>query len=738
MQNSLVRAKFSRFIEYVLAALLICGSGSIQQVIYAPVLFIFYKMEQHVNAEKIIVHSNALAYYLKKILNNARKTRGMGLWCCMLLPLLIHIECVQFGNCSDWDGDGYFLLHAMVYSVFWASMAAYAMQCVRLWPVAIFGFATVCSFYVGSILVAVNRFFMNGILTVPDHFKLVTEPTSLWFGAALYIVHAISIYNISHWFKRSFTVGELCMVYQLLFYGLFRAAAAVTSVTVFENPILLMPKWTMLWTAVGVLHILLFRNDDIYELLLLIISNFTLIAYCTSVQCTVNAVQHLMMRILQQKFLILFWSFNVYATGMFLHKCQKMNITITTVHRKVFHLPVVMVGVSGLLVDPQLTYCVSALAFALLVIRAVCVTSVGSRIHEVIKIFGDNQDQGKLYLTPLYLFMAIFWPIWWYPVSSVDEIQLYHFSGIISVGVGDAMAAIVGSRFGCHRLNSNNPKSIEGLFANFISMLLLLGVFTFILGDPLKNDPFSILRAIVGCGWVAFFELHTGQMDNLILPLFFELLDIFYSYSILVRIAAACRIPKTAFSISTPMDPSKQAKLSPVPSLLSLRVVETPPAIKLRYRDASKYVIWPSHPLNANSTAIQRRDFVGSQPAIASSLHKSNTLKISSKPPWLDPTSHHRSFSGRFTSFRHTFNTGRSTSPASVPVVEVLPNSKNIEAKGRSLPTIPGCTFSRTLLPTTSISSLLVLLFACDFIQAQHWFTQTASLFKRYICIGHL
>ncbi|KRX97126.1 hypothetical protein T4E_8916 [Trichinella pseudospiralis] len=335
-----------RFIEYVLAALLICGSGSFQQVIYAPVLFIFYKMEQHVSAEKIIIHSNALAYYLKKILSNARKTRGMGLWCSMLLPLLIHIECAQLGNCSDWDGDGYFLLHAMVYSVFWASMAAYAMQCVHLWPVAIFGFATICSFYVGNILVAVNRFFANGIVTLPDHFKLVTEPTSLWFGAALYIVHAISIYNISQWFKRSFTVGELCLVYQLLFYGLFRAAAAVTSVTTFENPLLLMPKWTMLWTAVVVLHILLFRSDDIYELLILIISNFALIAYCTSVQCTVNAVQHLMMRILQQKILLLFWSFNVYATGMFLHKCQKMNITITTVHRKVFHLPVVMVGVS--------------------------------------------------------------------------------------------------------------------------------------------------------------------------------------------------------------------------------------------------------------------------------------------------------------------------------------------------------------------------------------------------------
>ncbi|KRY31926.1 Dolichol kinase [Trichinella spiralis] len=648
-----------RFVEYILAALLICGSGSFQQVIYAPILIIFYKMEQYVNAENILSHSNAMAYYLKNILNNARKTRGMGLWCCMILPLLIHIECAQLGNCSDWDGNGYFLLHTMMYAVFWASMAAYAMQCVQLWPVAIFCLSTFCSVSVGNIVVVVNLFFMNGIETIPDHFKLVTAPSSLWLGTVVYIVQALSLYNISRWFKRSFTIGELCLVYQLLFYGLFRAAAAITNVTAFENPLMLMPKWTMLWTAVVVLHILLFRSDEIFELVFLIILNFSLIAYCTSVQCTVGAVKHLMIRLLQQKYLFLFWSFNVWASGMFIRKCMKMNIPITTVHRKFFHLPVVMVAVSGLLVDPQLTYCVSALTFAFMVlieaVRALSITSVGNRIHQVIKIFGDNQDQGKLFLTPLYLFVAIFWPIWWSPVTAVDEIQLRHFSGIISVGVGDAMAALVGSRFGRHRMSKNSSKSVEGLFANFISMILLLFVFAVILDEPLKKDPLFIIRAILGCAGVALFEARTGQMDNLILP------------------------PKTAFSISTPMDPSKQAKLSPVPSLLSLRIVETPPAIKLRYRDTSKYLIWPSHPLNVNSTAIQRRDFVGSQPAIASSLYKSNTLKISSKPPWLDPTNHHhhhRSFSGRFTSFRHTFSTGRSTSPASVPVIEVLPDSK--------------------------------------------------------------
>ncbi|KRY22660.1 Dolichol kinase [Trichinella patagoniensis] len=650
-----------RFVEYVLAALLICGSGSFQQVIYAPILIIFYKVEQYVNAENILSHSNAMAYYLKNILNNARKTRGMGLWCCMILPLLIHIECARLGNCSDWDGNGYFLLHTMMYAVFWASMAAYAMQCVQLWPVAIFCLFTFCSVSVGNMVVVVNLFFMNGIETIPDHFKLVTVPSSLWLGTVVYIVQALSLYNISRWFKRSFTIGELCLVYQLLFYGLFRAAAAITNVTAFENPLMLMPKWTMLWTAVVVLHILLFRSDEIFELVFLIISNFALISCCTSVQCTVNAVKHLMIRLLQQKYLFLFWSFNVWASGMFIRKCMKMSIPITTVHRKFFHLPVVMVAVSGLLVDPQLTYCVSALTFAFLVlieaVRALSITSVGNRIHQVIKIFGDNQDQGKLFLTPLYLFVAIFWPIWWSPVTTVDEIQLRHFSGIISVGVGDAMAALVGSRFGRHRMSKNSSKSVEGLFANFISMILLLFVFAVILDEPLKKDLLLIIRAILGCAVVALFEARTGQMDNLILP------------------------PKTAFSISTPMDPSKQAKLSPVPSLLSLRIVETPPAIKLRYRDTSKYLIWPSHPLNVNSTAIQRRDFVGSQPAIASSLHKSNTLKISSKPPWLDPTNHHhhhRSFSGRFTSFRHTFSTGRSTSPASVPVIEVLPDSKRI------------------------------------------------------------
>ncbi|VDO92657.1 unnamed protein product [Soboliphyme baturini] len=38
-------------------------------------------------------------------------------------------------------------------------------------------------------------------------------------------------------------------------------------------------------------------------------------------------------------------------------------------------------------------------------------------------------------------------------------------------------------------------------------------------------------------------------------------------------------------------------RLSPAPSFLSLRFVETPNEIRLRYRDASKFLIWPEHPL---------------------------------------------------------------------------------------------------------------------------------------------
>ncbi|CDW54910.1 Putative phosphatidate cytidylyltransferase [Trichuris trichiura] len=51
---------------------------------------------------------------------------------------------------------------------------------------------------------------------------------------------------------------------------------------------------------------------------------------------------------------------------------------------------------------------------------------------------------------------------------------------------------------------------------------------------------------------------------------------------------------------------ANKVSLSPVPSLLSLRIVETPPEIRMRYKDAAKFLIWPTHQLNQVQTSSQQ------------------------------------------------------------------------------------------------------------------------------------
>lgn len=64
-------------------------------------------------------------------------------------------------------------------------------------------------------------------------------------------------------------------------------------------------------------------------------------------------------------------------------------------------------------------------------------------------IFIDGQDSRDLILTPIFLLAGMFLPLF------LDTTMLYsphwtlkqrHFSGVLSVGVGDSFAAIVGSR----------------------------------------------------------------------------------------------------------------------------------------------------------------------------------------------------------------------------------------------------------------------------------------------------
>jgi len=146
----------------------------------------------------------------------------------------------------------------------------------------------------------------------------------------------------------------------------------------------------------------------------------------------------------------------------------------STIHRKFFHLTASLVAVSGLLYDPSFLALSAHLVLQLFIVLEVFpphITALTehSPIHfiqylrshniwpwagamnEWMLIFLDAQDSTSLVLTPIYLVMGVFLPVLLNVPGSWKAVKPAHFAGVMSIGVGDSFAAIVGSTLGRHQ-----------------------------------------------------------------------------------------------------------------------------------------------------------------------------------------------------------------------------------------------------------------------------------------------
>ncbi|CDW54854.1 hypothetical protein TTRE_0000312401 [Trichuris trichiura] len=195
--------------------------------------------------------------------------------------------------------------------------------------------------------------------------------------------------------------------------------------------------------------------------------------------------------------LVAFWALNCAATFFYVRLCQSWGQPLTTVHRKFFHVTVTLVAVSGFLFDPVFTMISSWAAMNLLccALRALKVGKVGPAIDAVYGSFLDRQDCGFLILTPIYLLM--------------------HFSGVISVGVGDALASVFGYKWGRAKLPSSR-KTLLGLLMNVVGQIVstILTIYTLC-----SWDGEYAVRLLAGPWLVAMMEAYSVPVDNLVLPL---------------------------------------------------------------------------------------------------------------------------------------------------------------------------------------------------------------------------
>ena len=230
--------------------------------------------------------------------------------------------------------------------------------------------------------------------------------------------------------------------------------------------------------------------------------------------------------------------------------------------RKIYHILAILMFVPGTLWMPGMMCLSYGVAISVLLVlecaRSFAVRPVGATLHAFIMAHVDARDAGGLVCTHIYLLLGCALPAWlspkeaWYngvfsskftPVGEPLLVQLIPFAGIMALGVGDAAAAVVGTRYGRTKWTSGSKKSVEGSVAMLVAMLgfaaaLVWGMRAGDMGTGMAlrgrnsggggggNDGDGAVGTYWTAGKLVFatalcvaLEASTDQIDNLVLPL---------------------------------------------------------------------------------------------------------------------------------------------------------------------------------------------------------------------------
>ncbi|XP_076643641.1 dolichol kinase [Halictus rubicundus] len=191
------------------------------------------------------------------------------------------------------------------------------------------------------------------------------------------------------------------------------------------------------------------------------------------------------------------------------------NFQATTSIRKIFHILAVLVYIPGLIYEQTLLYFASGVIMGLFIflelVRYLRISPLGEILEQGFSVYVDEKDN-LISLTALYLLSGLSFPIWM-PSNNIPLVAL--FSGVLTVGVGDTTASIIGSKWGFHKWSHSN-KSIEGTLACIFSQVVLICALTFM---GYIYGYWLLLRVLSLCFAVSYVEAQTNQIDNLALPL---------------------------------------------------------------------------------------------------------------------------------------------------------------------------------------------------------------------------
>lgn len=225
-----------------------------------------------------------------------------------------------------------------------------------------------------------------------------------------------------------------------------------------------------------------------------------------------------------------------------------------TIRRKPFHLLGALVYFCGAIVDPIGLACASLALFLVFLLADYCRVErlpwLSPLVESVLRSFDDTGRSGGAFVWAHYsLLVSLSAPLFVELVNGGARVHIAALAGVVSVGVGDSMASLVGSVFGRHRWSESTRKTIEGSAAMFLSQLALLLVVSMTLCAEASPISALVASAVLSTFAEAVAARHDNELTTLVMYL--ALRSMISSTAILQRrpLLARARVRTDIFSV---------------------------------------------------------------------------------------------------------------------------------------------------------------------------------------------
>ncbi|XP_078148177.1 phosphatidate cytidylyltransferase family protein [Carex rostrata] len=218
-----------------------------------------------------------------------------------------------------------------------------------------------------------------------------------------------------------------------------------------------------------------------------------------------------------------YWICVICISVLRFYKISKQSKTERILLRKYYHLVAVLMFVPALIFQSSfldLAFGTALMVFLLLeIIRVWEIWPLGKMVHQFMNAFTDHRDSDILIVSHFSLLLGCALPKWM--SSGFNDRPLAPFAGILSLGIGDTMASMVGHKYGVLRWSKAGKKTVEGTAAGITSVWAACYILLPLLassGYILSQHWGSLLIAVTLSGLL---EAYTAQLDNAFIPLVF-------------------------------------------------------------------------------------------------------------------------------------------------------------------------------------------------------------------------